>query len=443
MCRVGRIVTAWDHYRTYQQEQELVLSNIERRGIPLDVVRCAEASEQLTIEIEALQKQLPEINWNSPQQKAALLYDEWKLPIPPVEGSVYPNFAPKAIKWVKGDKRSTSAVSLVWLISEVRDKQTTAHLWNVLKLQKLSRDRQFADKLPQHRQPDGRIHCGLAAAAETGRSTCKLPNLQQQPPSIRRAFVAPKGKVFLIFDYDALEWRVLAHVLEKMYGDTSLSDDIRNDVDPHGATAVGLFDLDCTPNEVKALHKAKRDQAKTINYGLNYGKTEFSLGAELTDDDGNPIGTKGARALLDKFYATRPGIARFHEDIKKYAHEHGYVRSLLGRFRLLPDINHKNKWIRRANERRAQNVIQNCATDVVTMAMLKTDRTRNAKLDKLDCDLTLLVHDELIFEVPEENAEEAAAEIRYQMEHPFEGVRDFLCPLGVSGGLAKDWGVGH
>ena len=439
----GVIRSAWDYYRTIHHHQGHVLSLIEQRGIPLDVSRCVEASEQLTVEIEGLRQQLPDINWNSPQQKSALLYDDWGLPVPPVEGSVYPDFTPKAIKWVKGGKRSTSAVSLVWLISDVKDRQVTDQLWNVLKLQKLSRDRQFADKLPTHRQADGRIHCGLAAAAETGRSTCKLPNLQQQPPSIRRAFVAPDGRVFLIFDYDALEWRVLAHVLEKKYGDKSLSDDVRNGVDPHGATAVGLFGLECTANEVKALHKAKRDQAKTINYGLNYGKTEFSLGAELKDDDGVPLGTDGARALLDKFYETRPGIARFHADIKQYAHNHGYVRSLLGRFRPLPDINHKNRWIRQANERRAQNVIQNCATDVVTMAMLKTDRTRNQKLNELDCDLCLLLHDELVFEVPEDNAEEAAIEIKHRMETPFEGIRDFLCPLSVSGGPAKDWGEGH
>lgn len=433
-----------DYYHQVQQPVEECLAEVTRVGMHVCVETCIRAAESLQAEIDELAKELPEINWGSWQQKEKLLYDDWQLPIPPIEGSLDHECHPKTVKLTPKGKRPTSGVALHWLWQNTDDAQLRHILHTAMLVSKKVKDRQFAAGLPQHRHPDGRVHPQITCSTETGRTATKKPNLANQPESIRAAFPAPPGKKLIVRDFAALEWRVLAHILVHRYGDRSLLDDILADVNPHGATAVlmGLV-KGIHPNQVKTENRNAYDFGKTFNYSVCYGATKYSLGGKLTDSEGAPIGVKAAQQELVKFFNARAGITRFHKDIIEYARRHGLVRSLLGRPRYLTDINSKQRWKREAAERLAKNVVQPCAADIMTTCLLRTSETRNDKLRDLGCRLVNSVYDELVFEVPEENAEEADKEIEYQMVNCLDGYKEFLCPLETSGGVVGAWSDGH
>lgn len=442
----------WKHgghfYERVWRPSELVVADMEARGVGLDVNMCALYAETANQQVDQLGEHLSvdlagkQINWGSPKQVSEYLYDELAIPLPPVAGTS------RAVQLRQEDKRPTSEAALEY----IRDHhpQHKKLIETLLDWKTVGKLASFWETLPNHVASDGRIHPQMGPNTETGRLSCRNPNLQQQPPETRAAFVAKPGYALIALDYEGLEWRILAHVLAYKYGDTSLVEEIEAGIDPHSATAVAMGLCPGPVAQVKARFPAERANAKILNYSINYGKTAAGLGVQIRDSFGEGIGAKAGQALLDGFYEARPGIARFHRDIVKYAEGKGGVRSLLGRFRPIDQpYRVKTRFGEKEGPgaRQAKNVIQNCAADVVTLAMLRCNTNPELKaagwyhpgLADLGCDLLLQIHDELLFEVPEANAAEARELAAQAMASCLDGVRDFRCPLGVSGGYGPNW----
>lgn len=466
-------MNAFDFYKDLWLPSELVISDIEANGVMLDPQVCEEEYERLAAELHPIEIFLDEwagrdVNWRSPKQIAQVLYHEKGFTPPPVKGTL------KAVQLTSEGEEPTGEASLQYLADHCEDEDDKEALWELLKFKKLSREAMFSRDLPDYMDSAGHIHCGLDPKTETGRLAAKNPNLQQIPspgdvlreimglpePRVRQAFIASPGHVLLCLDYSGLEWRILAHILAQRYDDYSLVNDIKDGVDPHSATAQRMGQA--FPNgifgpaaaipiaDIKKRFPHLRAIAKILNYSINYGKTGAGLGVQIRDEAGNPIGKDAGQQLIDGFLAANPGIARFHEDITQYGKERGYVRTLLGRYRYIPQLRAKKRWLFNKGRRLALNTpIQGSAADIVTAAMLRCNPVAHpelvntpwysAALDQLGARLILQVHDELLFEVPEENAVPAMAVAVQLMENCLVGLRDFKCPLDVDGGIGPNW----
>lgn len=409
-------------------------------GVHMAVERCNQLAKDTQAEIDELMVELPkDINLNSPKQLNKWLYDDLGLAVPPIKGG-----SKNPVPNTKLDQNATE-VAILHLAKEF------PLLHKLAKVKKLTRRAQFLEKLPTHIMPDGRIHSKFGASTETGRQACSSPNLQQLEEFIRYPFTAPKGKKLIVFDYSALEFVIMADTIFKMTGRRELIDDISKGIDPHGAAAVRLGWVDCKPNEVKTLYHTKRQNVKILVYGIPYGKTGFTLGVQLLDEDGNMVGTDEAEIQLNSYIDAQPGLRETLEGIVKEAAYHGYTRSIMGRRRYIKGLNSSKEYVRKKAGNKARNKIQTDAADIVSLAMLRTNTYRwhpkqqwfNSELAKTGSKLVLQVHDELVYEVPEENAEDAAAIIKHEMENSLVGYAPFHAPLKVSGGVTDCWQGGH
>lgn len=301
----------------------------------------------------------------------------------------------------------------------------------------------FVDGILEQLYDDGKAHPSFnQIGTDSGRISCSRPNLQQLPKAdeddkykIRSVFVGsinPKtgrrNKIIAI-DYHNLEMVCLTH----FSGDKNLSEMFANDDDAHGSTAVNMFGLDCTPVECKKKYPHLRQAAKTINFLLMYGGGASLLYENLKGDHYSPLdlgdpeylkqyhcsnGVQVAQAFIDKYFDSYSGVAKFIQSQKKFAHRNKYVYTILGRKRRLPDINSKDGKVSSYAERLSVNsAIQGTAGDITINAQLRV--AKEERLKELGCKMLIQVHDELVFECPEENVEEAISIIKYDMEHPF------------------------
>ena len=224
-------------------------------------------------------------------------------------------------------------------------------------------------------------------------------------------------------DYSQIELRVLAHAS----GDPELLDAFQNHADVHVRTAKALFDvLD------EGVTREMRAQAKTVNFAVIYGQSEFALARNLR------IEQREARRYIDAFFARYVGVARYLAELVDEARETGGVRTLLGRFRAVPDIESRNRTVRWGAERIAKNTpIQGTAADIMKLAMIAIRREVLAR--GLQSRMILTVHDELVFEVPDAEREQMRALVRTQME----GAYPLDVPLVVDDGLGPSWGAAH
>ena len=207
-----------------------------------------------------------------------------------------------------------------------------------------------------------------------------------------------------------------------MFEDNSLVQELVDGVDPHSATAVRMGLCDGPVDNVKQRRPRERDYAKIINYSINYGKTALGLALQIG------VSTKKAKEYLDAFYRARPGVKMFHEGIVEYAQRNEFVRSLLGRRRYL---NFKvAPW---KAKRQAQNVIQACAADIVLAAMLKCGPVCAGGRQILQ------IHDEILFEAPEEKAQECLDTASELMVNCLYGIKEFKAPLKVTGAVGDTW----
>ncbi len=272
--------------------------------------------------------------------------------------------------------------------------------------------------------PDGRIHTTFQnTVTATGRLSSTEPNLQNIPvrtelgSELRRMFVPRPGWVLVDADYSQIELRVLAHIADdKLMQQAFLSGE-----DIHRATAAQVFGVapgDVTPE--------MRRHAKAVNFGIVYGISEFSLAEDIG------VSRAEAKAYIDSYLARYEGVRKYMHDIVEFARENGYVATMFGRRRDLPDIHSKNFNVRSAAERIALNTpIQGTAADIIKKAML---RTADA-LAPLQAQLVLQIHDELIVECPREEAEQVRALVTEAME----GAAQLAVPLSAEAKIGESW----
>ena len=290
------------YYERVLLPAELCISDMERNGIMFDYLECQRASIRLHKDILGLTAQLNEwagyeLNYNSWQQLYELLFEVKGLPIAPIAGP--------PTKLTKG-KPSTSRESLEWIYEQTGDQGIEL----LMKYKQWMKLVGYVDKMPQLAR-QGRIHPQLQPTTLTGRLTCRNPNLQQQPPYMRKMFVAAPGRLLVCMDFSGLEWRILAHITAKLFGDHKLVNEVRAGIDPHSSTAKDVWKLEPAVEDIKKEMPEARNNAKGINYGLNYGKGEVGLGVTLKEN-GVPIGTDRAKEVIRKFFEARPGIAKYH-----------------------------------------------------------------------------------------------------------------------------------
>jgi DNA polymerase-1 len=289
----------------------------------------------------------------------------------------------------------------------------------------------YVDALPPLVNPaTGRIHpTFVQTGAATGRLSCTNPNVQNIPirspegVRIREAFVPAEGCRLLSADYSQVELRILAHYS----GDESLIDAFRRGEDVHRRTwaeVAGKASEDVTPEE--------RARAKAVNFGIIYGSSAYGLASQLG------IASGEAQATIDAYFARYRGVRRFLDETIASAGRDGFVRTLLGRRRYLPDLRSRNRTLRSAAERMAVNtVIQGTAADLIKKAMVEIDAwLRQAGLRSR---MILQVHDELVLEVPE--AELAA--VRDEVPRRMQAVASLRVPLLVEAGVGRSWREAH
>lgn len=311
----------------------------------------------------------------------------------------------------------------------------------------------FITGLKEQLYDDGRAHPSFnIIGTDSGRLSCSSPNLQQLPKAeeedkyqIRSLFigsidpVTKKRKKIVALDFSNLEMRVLTHFSE----DKNLLSMFLNDEDSHGSTAVNMFELPCEPGEVKKLYPHLRQAAKILNFLLMYGGGAYTLYNNLKSDHYNPIdlgdksyldtykvktGEDVAQIYIDKYFTSYSGVSKFIKDQKRYAHKHGFVYTLLKRKRRLPDINGQDYKMVAYCERLAVNsAVQGSAADITMSAQNRI----NAEpwFDDHRVNMLIQVHDELVFECPEEYVEECITRVKAFMEHPFGEKVELNLPL--------------
>jgi DNA polymerase-1 len=290
----------------------------------------------------------------------------------------------------------------------------------------------YIDALPQLVNPaTGRVHTSFnQAVAATGRLSSSDPNLQNIPVrtelgrEIRRAFVAEPGCVLISADYSQIELRVLAHLA----GDDALIEAFRRGEDIHDRTALAIFGTDSGLDR-----KEMRNRAKMVNYALLYGKTAFSLSKDIG------VTQQAAQAFIDAYFAGFPAVRQFIDRTLEEGRETGVVKTLDGRRRPVPELTSKNGQVRSATERVAVNMpIQGTAADILKRAMIDVHRALEARPARgagIRARMILTVHDELLFEVPREEADEIAALVKHHME----GAAELAVPLTVDVGIGENW----
>ncbi len=391
-----------------------VLSAMERRGVLVDVSKLATIAARVETECQALEAKAQQIAGRkfairSRDQLEAILFDELKLPV--------------VKRTLKGGRSTDAAV-----LEELADRHPLPQvILDYRELDKLKGT--YLEALPRAVNPEtGRIHTRFEqAVAATGRLSSTDPNLQNIPIRtevgrlVRSAFVAPPGYRIVSADYSQIELRVLAHLA----GDEQLGVAFRENVDVHTHTASLVFDV--ARSDVTS---EMRRRAKAINFGLIYGMGEPRLARELG------ITRQEAAAFIAAYFERFDGVRRFMEQTVALARSGEAVRTILGRRRFLPNLHSANRGLRFEAERVAKNTpIQGTAADVMKLAMIRLgdgDVVPGARM-------ILSVHDELVFEVPEDRVEEAAPRIREAMESAFS----LSVPLVVDVGSGANWGEAH
>jgi len=367
----------WELFARVEMPLVPVLFKMEQNGILLDTDLLRRLSHQLGEDLIKLETQIynavgHRFNINSPQQLSTVLFEELNLP--------------KSRKTTGG--YSTDAA----ILEELRPAHPVIGL--ILDYRQLSKLKStYIDALPGLINPKtGRVHTSFnQTRTTTGRLSSSDPNLQNIPvrtplgKQIRQAFIAPEGSLLLSADYSQIDLRALAHLSQ----DQTLIEAFRRDEDIHTATASQLFNVE--PSKVTP---DMRRLAKTVNFGIIYGMSEYGL------EQATELSREEAARFIAAYFEKRPRVKAYLEETKQTARTQGYVQTLLGRRRYIPEINSSNRNIRESAERMAINMpVQGTSADIIKVAMVRIDE--ELQHQKLHARMLLQVHDELIFEVPE------------------------------------------
>lgn len=432
----------------------LMLQRMERRGMRIDVDVCADGKARADRDCDELAGKLnqyfhrDDINWGSSKQLVKFFRDDLRLPCPPIEGTL------KAISKAERGKYPTAEASLYWLETKCAEyREGLGYLRTWRKRRKLG---QYCRDLPSYVAPDGRLHTVLSPEADTGRLSARYPALQQLPSAdsdpygIRRAFVAGPGRRLIVSDFSQLEVYILAHVLIKLFDDDSVYKALQSG-DVYSWIARTCWPIETagmTNHDLKEGRGVKwRKLAKILVLATNYGKTPMGLALQLLDEFGEPATDEYCETLFDTYYTRMAGVQRYQAWITAYAAKNGGTPSLLGRWRPLPLAMSEIKWQARRGARQALNgPIQGGAQDVAAMAMLGLNTYPELKhlywhqeLAELDAFCDLPVHDELIFDVAEDNAEAALPLVKHGMENP---AIDLAVQLKCTAKVANNWAEG-
>jgi DNA polymerase-1 len=394
-----------------------VLAKMEFAGISLDENWLIQESKDLENDLKNLETKIfelcgEEFNMNSPKQLGEILFEKLKLD-------------PKAKK-TKTGQYATSEDILQKLASK---HEIIQYILEYRTYQKLKST--YVDALPNQIDKDTkRVHTNFSqTTAATGRLASLNPNLQNIPirtlrgQQIRGAFVADEGNKLISADYSQIELRLIAEIS----GEENMIKAFQNGEDIHASTAAKLFKI-----PIEEVTKTQRSQAKTVNFGIIYGQGAFAL-AEQTG-----LSRTEAKQLIDSYYETYPKLKEFMAEQVAKARKLGYVETILGRKRHLQDINSNNFVVKGHAERNAVNApIQGSAADIIKLAMIKIQEV--LEQEHLKTKMLLQVHDELVFEAPENEVETAKKLIKENMENAYKTE----VPLLVEVGVGENWLEAH
>ena len=395
-----------------------VLAAMELEGVKIDDQFLTNYSKELEAEVVQLEKDIHEIsgsNFNiaSPKQLGEVLFDLMKLD-------------PKAKKTRTGQYKTDEET----LQKLAGDHEIVAKVLDYRQIQKLKST--YVDALPKLVQPQtGRVHTSFAqAVAATGRLSSNNPNLQNIPirtekgREIRKAFV-PRDENHILFaaDYSQIELRVIASISE----DEGMMDAFLKKQDIHRATAARVFGVD-----IEAVDSEMRRRAKTVNFGVIYGISAFGLSQRVG------ISRTEAKEIIDAYFEQFPGIKNYMDNTIEFCRKNGYVQTLMGRRRHIPDINSNNRTVVGFAERNAINApIQGTAADMIKKAMIRIHHMLLEK--KVRTKMILQVHDELLFDMPKDEYDELAPMIQYEMENAMT----LKVPVVVDTGFGEHWLQAH
>ena len=409
---LGPTSTLHDVYDQMDLPLVPVLLRMEQAGVRIDPGLLRAMSSKLAVDIDTLAERIyadsgHRFNVNSPKQLGEILFNQMGLP--------------KPMKYGKGKVVSTA--------QDVLEELATAHPIAALviehrQLQKLKGT--YLDALPQLADSEGRIHTTFnQVGTATGRLSSINPNLQNIPirtpvgRDIRAAFIASPGNLLMSADYSQIELRLMAHFSQ----DALLLNAYRTDQDIHTLTAAEVFGVDPA-----TMSKETRARAKAVNFGIVYGISPFGLAAQLN------IPQSEAKTYIETYFDRYKGVRAFIDQTLETVRTDQAVRTAFGRIRPIPDIGSRNPNMRGFAERTAVNTpLQGTAADLIKLAMIALDKqitTRNLKSK-----MTLQVHDELLFDVVPEEAEEMQALVKHEMEH----VADFSVPIVAELGTGQNW----
>lgn len=414
----------WKLYNEVELPLVPVLREMEQAGVRIDVPKLHEAEQQLTAELTRLEQEIYRLagksfNINSPRQVGELLFDTLRLD-------------DKAKKSKTGQYTTSEEV-----LQALKEKHPiVAKILDYRELKKLIST--YISSLPSYINPTtGKIHTTYnQTVTATGRLSSSNPNLQNLPirsergKLIREAVIPDPGCLFLSADYSQIELRLLAH----FSGDTHLVEAFRSGQDIHAATAAKIFNI-----PIDQVSKDQRRRAKTANFGIIYGISAFGLSQQLDCPRAE------AKQLIDDYFAAFPGVVAYIDRQKELARQRGYAETLFGRKRYLPDILSHNATVRSFAERNAVNApIQGTAADIIKMAMVSIHRRlhteKNAATgEPLHAQMIMQVHDELNFNVPENEIEQVRSIVLQEMQ----GVVALPVPLIADCGVGKNWLEAH
>jgi DNA polymerase-1 len=404
-----------DLYFSLEMPLISVLEDMENSGIKLNTDKLNDLSKELDIELSGIESKIYKIagqrfNINSPQQLQKILFEHLGL---------------KPLKKTKtGYSTGVDVLEKLALQHELPQE-----ILNYRMLYKLKTT--YIDSLPRLINPEtGRIHTSFnQTVTATGRLSSSNPNLQNIPvrgewgKRIREAFIADKGNVLISADYSQVELRILAHISK----DAALKEAFKNGRDIHTETAAGIFGI---PHD--SVTADMRRIAKTVNFGVVYGMSPYGLSEALG------ITPAEAADYINRYFERHPGVKSYMEDAINTARETGYVTTLMGRKRQIPDINSSNSNIRQQAERLAINSpIQGTAADLIKKAMIAIHNKLHSKSFKTV--MLLQIHDELLFEAPKNEVNEAIDLIKHEMEHAI----DLDVPVEVEIGHGENWAEAH
>ena len=408
----------------YKLEMPLVrtLMQMERNGIKLDTEVLSTLSQQAAVQVETLKNSIfetakGEFNLNSPQQLGTLLFDTLEI---------HKDLALKKPPRTKTGQYSTSEK----ILERYLGHPVVEKIMEYRKLTKLKNT--YLDALPELVHPKtGKVHTSFnQSVAATGRLSSSNPNLQNIPirteigRQIRKAFI-PSQQDYLILsiDYSQIELRIMAH----LSGDAAMIESFKQNQDIHSKTAALIFGV-----PLEEVTSDQRRKAKEINFGIIYGMSRYGLASRLH------ISVPEAEEFIADYFAAYPGIADYIHKAVETAGRLGYAETMLHRRRYLPEIKSSNRQIREFAERNAVNTpIQGSAADLIKKAMIEVQRFLND--EKIPARMLLQVHDELVFEVQEEAAEQVTRRVTEIMENAFT----LSLPIKADSGIGKNWLEAH